>query len=334
MYAKNVIRMILLNICLSTFCADKAIPLLETKQNTRKTEQKTELVFDRYKAKGRMQLWSHGSWAQGDYKEARQYLVEALEVDHEEAARFYAEHVNTLAVFRYLAADGNINLIDKILPLLCSTPATSFELKYKRGHDLPASDCSGLVAAVCADRNGKQKSEDTVMKILTTIIKFYAPKQAACSGRTCWGACTARCQDRRRAFITHGLAKAGELAIQHGYGYVTDLIYHTHQTFPTLQAIQAAENKKLPDLKKQLENLRTTQLTEKRTRSQSSYALLRTFNCIKDVDDSKKHAGIFVGEYLEQLAWPVIKNIRYRSWIGNCLSGVMTEPLACTRACP
>ena len=330
MHTKKLVSVVLLNFCFSSFCADNAVPLLEIKQDEKKAEQK-QLGFDEYKAQGRLQLMSHGSWAQGDSKSARQLLVRALEVDHKDAADFYAARVSTLSVFCRLAADGNITLLGKLLPLLCRTP--EFEVRHDRRNELTAFDCSGLMAAVYTTKDGKQKSEDSVRNIITAIINFYDPKEATCIEDSCLGPCTAQCQERRRAFLTYGLAQAGASAIELGYNYVIDVIYNTHQTFPTREAIKVAMDKKLLILHQKLEGLRATQLSNKDNCPGSSYALLRRFNCIADA--SKEASLHFISDYASQLAWPVIKNIRYNSWFGSFLSEMWAEPpVACVQLCP
>jgi hypothetical protein len=90
------------------------------------------------------------------------------------------------------------------------------------------------------------------------------------------------------------------------------LIYNIHKTFPTKQAIQAATDKKLPTLQKQLVDLRATQLSNKESCPESSYALLRKFSCIADVS-KQQCSPYFISDYAGQLAWSVIKNIRYSS---------------------
>lgn len=313
MYTKKFLSILLFNLSFFAFCSDVKEPLID-----KKDEKKTvKLDFDRHNARGYLSLLEHSMLVQRYPSIGWELLLEALLCDRQNAVDFYAQRTPLVFIMNKITGEGNIILMRKILPLLCKAP--KFEVKYDADNELPARDYSGLQAAVFLTKNYHRKDEARVREIMNTIINFYTPvNDMKCIKRCCFGSCTALCQERRKAFIAHGLAKAGELAIKHDYRNIVKFIYQQHKAFPTLQAIQAADDKKYTLLAQQLTTRRTAQLCSSPSNLAQSYALLRMFNCI--------NVGIADGRgYGEQIAWPVIKNIRYGSWL---------ERLLCAQACP
>jgi len=313
MYAKKVVMsIIVLNIFFSAFCAEKKKLSIDRKGN----ETGVKLLFDEYKKYS--SLSAHSRYIRYYPEVAINLFQEALLANRQDAANFYAQHAPLVFIMNNLATEGNAILIGETLPLMYKI--SDFKVEYDN-NELPAYDCSGLQSAVCKTAKGLIKDERYVINIMKTIIKFYTPvDDIKCIKRCCWGKCTARCQERRKAFITHGLAKAGELAIQHDYKNIVNFIYKTKNTFPTKRAIKAANDKQNTVLAQDLKERRKAQLDHPRESFAQSYRLLRQFCCLERYG------------YGSQVAQPVIKDFRYDSWLGAL--GLFTEPPGCVRACP
>jgi|GEM_PF-4191615 len=312
MYAKNIVSMLLCNLSFFIFCSDTKKPLIDRKDK--------KLEFDYQNARGFFSLMSHSADIERYPSGGWYYLCEALQHKRSDAVDYYAQRTPLVAIINELAEEGNRALLQKILPLIHKAP--TFEIKYEE-EELPALDYSGLQRAVWWTKSRHKKSDAHVKAIMKTIIQFYTPvHDVKCIKRCCFGKCTAQCQNRRKALIEYGCAKAASDAIEGDRWQIITWLFYERGTYVTLDAIQAARNKNNTQLAKQLTTLRLIQRCCPQADVAKSYALLRMFNCIKDAKD----AGVADGRgYGPQVAQPVITNIRYGSWIGS---------LPCAQACP